>query len=444
MIPEYSNIIGGPANQTPRTKGGSFGASPIIPAAAKRAHDPREMRPRAEKIEVALLTGGGDKSYALGMASALTAHEIYVDFVGSNDLDVPELHRMPSLNFLNLRGDQRTDASPLRKAMRVLVYYLRLVRYAPIAKPKIFHILWNNKFEWLDRTLLLLYYKSLGKHIVFTAHNVNAGKRDGNDTLLNRLTLRVQYRLVDHLFVHTERMKREFQEDFGVPDSKITVIPFGINNTVPETGLTSNEAKQQLGLQTREKAVLFFGNIAPYKGLEYLIDAIALLAATNKHYRLLIIGRPKGCSAYWGEIQQQMTRSGVRQNIIERIEFVPDDETEIYFKAGDVLVLPYTHIFQSGVLFLGYNFGLPVVASDVGSLKEDILEGQTGFVCRPKDPKDLARALEDYFTSDIYLNLERRREEIRDFAGERYSWTTVGTITRNVYTKLLEGWLQTS
>ena len=38
-------------------------------------------------------------------------------------------------------------------------------------------------------------------------------------------------------------------------------------------------------------------------------------------------------------------------------------------------MLPYTHIFQSGVLFLGYSFGLPVIASDVGSLREDVIEG---------------------------------------------------------------------
>ena len=67
-------------------------------------------------------------------------------------------------------------------------------------------------------------------------------------------------------------------------------------------------------------------------------------------------------------------------------EFIPDEETEIYFKAADVLVLPYRHIYQSGVLFLGYSFGLPVLAADVGSLKDEIVEGKTGFVFRPEDP----------------------------------------------------------
>ncbi len=80
-----------------------------------------------------------------------------------------------------------------------------------------------------------------------------------------------------------------------------------------------------------------------------------------------------------------------------RADFIPDDETEVYFKAADVLVLPYRHIYQSGVLFLGYSFGLPVLAADVGALKEDIVEGKTGFVFRPEDPADLAETIARLF-----------------------------------------------
>ena len=83
-----------------------------------------------------------------------------------------------------------------------------------------FHLLWNNKLEYFDRTLLLAFYKLLGKRLVFTVHNVNVRQRDGNDSVLNRLTLRCQYRLVDHLFVHTQRMSDELQAEFGVPPSK--------------------------------------------------------------------------------------------------------------------------------------------------------------------------------------------------------------------------------
>jgi hypothetical protein len=55
----------------------------------------------------------------------------------------------------------------------------------------------------------MLYYRSLGKKIVITAHNVNAAKGDGRDTAVNRLSLKIQYGLSDHVFVHTEKMKKE-------------------------------------------------------------------------------------------------------------------------------------------------------------------------------------------------------------------------------------------
>jgi glycosyltransferase involved in cell wall biosynthesis len=121
-----------------------------------------------------------------------------------------------------------------------------------------------------------------------------------------------------------------------------------------------------------------------------------------------------------------------------RSEFIPDDQTEIYFKAADVLVLPYRNIYQSGVLFLGHSFGLPVLAADVGSLKDDIVEGKTGFVFNSEDPVDLASTIENYFANDLYANLSNRRQEIRDYATERHSWDTVGQVTMKVYANLLQ------
>jgi glycosyltransferase involved in cell wall biosynthesis len=137
------------------------------------------------------------------------------------------------------------------------------------------------------------------------------------------------------------------------------------------------------------------------------------------------------------QIQKKISSSGVSDRITQRIEYVPDEQTELYFKAADVLVLPYTHIFQSGVLFLGYSFGLPVIAADVGSLKDEIVEGRTGFVSRPQDSSDLVAVLEKYFSCDLYLDLDSKRQAIRDYANERYSWAKVATMTADVYSELI-------
>lgn len=386
---------------------------------------------------MALLTGGGDRPYAFGLATALISSGVAMDLIGSDELDCPEFHSKPGVNFLNLRGNQQPEASLVRKVSRVSMFYAKLIRYAATAKPKIFHILWNNKFETLDRTLLMLYYRFLGKSLVLTVHNVNARKRDSKDTPLNRLTLQVQYRLSDHIFVHTEQMKRELVQEFGVQGAQVTVIPFGINNAVPKTRLTPFEARQRLGIRDRERTILFFGNIAPYKGLEYLITAFQQILARRGDYRLIIAGRPKNCERYWNAICEAIHEDVQRGRVLLKADFIPDDETEVYFKAADVLALPYRHIYQSGVLFLGYSFGLPVLAADVGSLKDDVVEGKTGFVFKPADPSDLARAIETYFASDLYTDLNRRRQEIQDYATAQHSWDLVGQMTMNVYASLL-------
>jgi len=407
------------------------------PTVLKDAEPVTDRPPRrAAEVGAALLTGGFDRPYAFGLAMALASKGVCLDVIGSDEVDSPELHTTPGLKFLNLEGSKR-NIGLAAKISRVLTYYAQLLSYAVTAKPEIFHVLWNNKFQFFDRTLLMLYYKAWGKKVALTVHNVNAGKRDGNDSLLNRLTLGIQYRLADHLFVHTEKMKTELCRDFGIRTTGISVIPFGINNSVPVTDLAPTEAKQRLGIRNDEKTILFFGAIRPYKGLEYLADAFRQVAARDVKYRLIIAGEPKkGCETYISDIQQGLSDHPSGARVIQKTHHIPDEETELYFKAADVVVLPYTHVFQSGVLFLAYSFGLPVIATDVGSIKEDVVEGETGFLCKPCDGSDLAKAIRMYFESDLFKTLGRRRQEIKDYAEARHSWDTVGTVTCNVYVEL--------
>jgi D-inositol-3-phosphate glycosyltransferase len=402
-------------------------------------HRPVQEGQSPTQCSVALLTGGDDKPYVVGLATALTSKGITVDLIGSDDLEVADLVNLEGLRFLNLRQDQRPEANLISKTRRILRYYVRLIHYAATAEPRVFHILWNNKFELFDRTILLIYYKMCGKRIVFTAHNVNMRKRDGKDSWPNRISLKIQYRLVDHIFVHTEKMRSELLSDFDVPDRKVSIIPFGINNTVPNTKLTAREAKKRLGIAFSSKTVLFFGQIAAYKGLEYLVEAFEKLVRTEEDYHLVIAGRPKrGYERYWEDIRSTIPLKGLAGRITQRIEHIPDEKVELYFKASDVLILPYTAIFQSGVLFLSYSFGLPVIAADVGTLKEEISEGETGLVFRSRDSIDLARIIGQYFESELFSELESRRPAIRRYANERYSWDEVAAKTTMIYSGLLE------
>src|SRR6266576_5819994 len=73
-----------------------------------------------------------------------------------------------------------------------------------------------------------------------------------------------------------------------------------------------------------------------------------------------------------------------------------------------------------------HSFGLPVIATDVGSLRNDTMEAKTRFLCRAKNPADLTRTIRTYFASDLYQNLEARHSQIREFASGRDWWTKRG------------------
>lgn len=411
----------------------SPGSRSSDPAVRRAASNP------ASSIRVALLTGGDDRPYALGMVSALAGEGVYVDFIGSDKLDASELHNSPLIAFLNLRGDQSEDVPLRAKAFRILAYYFRLGKYAFRSRARIFHILWNNKFEHFDRTVLMFYYRLLGKRIVLTAHNINTRKRGGHDSWFNRFTLRIQYRLCSHILVHTAAMKGELLADFGIAPERVSAIPFGINDTNRKTDLDRLGARTKLGIAPKEKIILFFGQIAPYKGLEFLVAALARLIPSLPELRLVIAGKvKKGFEKYWKPIETEISRPGLQDKIIARIQHIPDEDVEMYFKAADVLAVPYVDIFQSGLPFLAYSFGLPVIATDVGSLKEDVIEGDTGMICRPRSAADLAEAVIAYFRSELFHQLERRRAMIREFAMERYSWAKVAAITMAAYSQLLD------
>jgi glycosyltransferase involved in cell wall biosynthesis len=154
---------------------------------------------------------------------------------------------------------------------------------------------------------------------------------------------------------------------------------------------------------------------------------------------LIIAGEPKkGAEEYLRTIEQSVVKSFNKREVILKMEFIPDRDMELYFKAADVLALPYKEIFQSGVLFLSYSFGLPVVATDVGSFREEIIESSTGFLCRPGDPPELAKAIDRYFDSELYRNLTIRRAEIREHVNSTHSWSTVADLTCSAYAKELK------
>ena len=390
-------------------------------------------------MKVALLTGGQDPHYARGLLRELLGRGVHVAFIGSDELADCQHHGTNRLEFHNLIGSQDPGDSLIAKVCRVLTYYGRLLVFAARTDVRLFHILWFRKFPYIERTLLNAYFKLLGKKLVFTAHNVDDQSRDGKTaSVVNRLSLTFLYHIVDHIFVHTHAMKNRLVEEFKVAANKVTVVPFGINDVIPPSNATRSAARQQLGLGHDERVLLFFGNITPYKGIEDLLRAMAILVRGDKRFTLILAGpvKDRSCEAYWAALEYLIEELQLSKYVRKEIRYIPDRDVGLFFRASDVSVLPYRRVYQSGVLALSYAQGVPVIAADVGSLREDIVEGETGLVFRSGDVQDLAHKILTYFTSDLFIDPETRTRKICDYSATRFSWKANIERTYQVYERI--------
>lgn len=127
--------------------------------------------------------------------------------------------------------------------------------------------------------------------------------------------------------------------------------------------------KPRLSGRGRPFRLLFFGRIQPYKGVAMLLDAFAQLRAAGIDATLRIVGR--------GEIDAPdalKTQPGVT---IDTGWVAPDAIGDI-LTGADAIVLPYLEASQSGVVAAAYGAGLPVVATPVGGLGDQVIDGTTG------------------------------------------------------------------
>ncbi len=388
-------------------------------------------------MKITIIHSGGESTYLFGLVSGLSKIEgLLIDVIDS-DKSIGAFDHLKNVTFYNYRGSLDPNVSTSKKYKRIVKYYIRLIAYAAKSKAKIFHIQWPNKFLFFDRTLLNIYYKLNGKKIVFTAHNINKQKRDNQDSAFNRFSLKLFYNLVNSIIVHNDKMKKELSNDFKISSNKIFVNRIGLNIKVPKSEMNRNEARKLLNVSKDKKLILFFGGINEYKGVDILIESFSKAVAERNDLLLLIAGASRNDN-YVSILKELISKYNLGGKCITHFKFIPEDSVEIYFKSADCLVLPYRSIFQSGLHVLSYAYGLPVIATDVGSFKdEDVLVGKSGYICKPEDVEDLKNTILKYFDSDLFFNLEKQRKEIIEWAENIYSWDKIAVKTYKIYEQLV-------
>jgi len=314
--------------------------------------------------------------------------------------------------------------------------FLPVVRSLIKYRPAVVHFHWLNPYL-LGRNLPVSFVKSLlfifelaccrvaGVRIVWTIHNLYNHERYQYrlELFFNRLAVR----FADALIVHGAAHKKEVRELYGLKDDAgIFVIGQGNYVSSYKNLVSGAEARARLGIGTAGKVFLFFGNIRRYKGVFELVKSFKEVA--DSEARLLIAGQP-----YDEEIKKDLeaaVKGDVRIKVF--LNFVPEDEVQIYMNAADAVVLPYLEITTSAVLLLALSFGKPVIAPSLGYIKE-ILGPEGSVMYDSCDPEGLALSLKKALRSDLAA---MGRSNFAQAA--EYSWEAAARETYAVYSALLK------
>lgn len=245
--------------------------------------------------------------------------------------------------------------------------------------------------------MLLLRFR---KKMVLTMHDPfpHSGKHSLRSSVGRYLSIKMSPKIV----LLNEEQKESFKRFYNVESKAILVNCLGIYDYLRYFNYTPQKEK---GGETN---ILFFGLVAPYKGLEYLCEAMVGVHEKRPDVTLTIAGR--------GKLYFDYSPYSKLDYIKLTNRYIGMDELVALLNRASFVVCPYKDATQSAVIMTAFGMECPVVASDVGALKEQIKNGETGVLLPPCDVEALSAAIVDLIDSPETLqkmcgNIHRQNTE---------------------------------
>jgi glycosyltransferase involved in cell wall biosynthesis len=323
------------------------------------------------------------------------------------------------------RTDKDTSATPLKVDCEYVLdpvnplTWWRLCRRVRADAPDVLVLQWWVPYWTPCLTMISRWIKRHTKiRIVFICHNVVP--HEGGGALDRRLTTTV-LRQGDAFIVHSEQDLHRLHA--LLPHA--TVIK-GQIPTYAELAHQSGPApdvdlRGELGVPDERPVMLFFGFVRPYKGLEYLIQAMPLVLKQIKVH-LLVVGEFWQPPAFYRRFAEEF---GVAEAITFVNRYVPNEQLKPYFDLADVVVLPYVSATQSAVVQLAFGFDKPVITTRVGGLYEVVQDGVNGLIVPPQDEQALAAAIVRYFCQRLGQQMAENVRQAAD--AQTFSWQRLVT-----------------
>lgn len=263
---------------------------------------------------------------------------------------------------------------------------------------------------------LLMYFA--GCKVVTTIHDPFPHTGESNRTSIQNREIAVRYS--NGIILLNKKQKDQFCSFYKVKPNKLCVNKLGVYENI---ALMASDVKTN-----KKNNVLFFGRISPYKGIEYLCEAMEIVRKEIPDATLTIAGSGK----LYFDIKPYLTKGYIDlQN-----RFIETQEIATMLKQCAICVCPYIDATQSGVIMTSFALSKPVIASNVGGLSEMIEEGKSGLLVEPQNPTELANAIIKLLKDPAKLDMMEAYIKESYYKGKD-SWANIAETYIDFYNRII-------
>ncbi len=249
--------------------------------------------------------------------------------------------------------------------------------------------------------------------------------------LLKFFVEKTVYRQGNLFIVLSNAFSSVLQSEYGVPESRIRIVPGGVNTDEFDIKLTREEARSALGWPADRPVILAVRRLARRMGLENLIAAMSSVRDSVPDALLCIAG--KGPLAE--ELQARVVGAGLEQHV-RLLGYVPDEQLPLVYRAADVSIVPTVSLEGFGLITIeSLAAGTPVLVTPVGGLPE-VVRGLSTDMVLPDARKE---TISDHLAGVLKQNIRMPdAAECKAYAQAHFDWSIIAARTRSVYEEVLE------
>lgn len=296
----------------------------------------------------------------------------------------------------------------------------------------IFHIHWPESifnvslpisaiYKALSVILFIIFLKLRGIKIVWTVHNIES--HDKRHIKIEKIFWKVFIKFLDGFICLSNAGRnlviQKYPELKKIPSK---VILHGHYKNVYKNEISKKKSRKILGINDDDFLLLFFGSIRAYKNILHLIDVV--LNIEDQKIKLIIAGKPES------EILKDHIISKCKNSdkITTLLDYMPDDEIQIFFNASDLVTLPFTEILNSGSAILALSFDRPILVPKIGAMMDLKNYFEPGWVY----------LYDGEFTKEVLLNcLQNLNNDRAKIDMNNLSWEKISKETLKFYHQII-------